>query len=185
VAGNQRTVFDLDEYLVREQALDCHGNALRHHASSDSYLVSALKEDVFIVPRAGGPATRLSNVVPGGSEVWGRAQHGVQHLGDRLLLFANEAGSDLGGFHSGGPSTVLEYMLHSGEEAWRYETGLYSVNLGDAQRLPGGNTLVTISNAAIIREVSPGGDVVMQITGVAAFGYSTWRRSLYGAPEQP
>jgi hypothetical protein len=106
-------------------------------------------------------------------------------LGDSLLLFANDEGSAGGGFASGGPSTVLEYLLDNGQETWRYDTGLYTANLGDVQRLPNGNTLVTISNDGTIAEVTPSGEVVLQIQGRNAFGYSTWRASLYGPPQQP
>lgn len=181
VAGNQRRVFDLDAYLERTGALTCHANALRYHAESDSYVLSSLSEDVFVVARDGSAVTRLGDIVPLGNQAWGRTQHGVQLLDDAVLLFANDEGSEGGGFQSGGPSTVLEYSLVTGEESFRYETGSYSANLGDAQRLPGGNTLVVISNAGILREVTPSGEVVLQVRGTDGFGYGSWLPSLYGS----
>lgn len=183
--GTMRRVFDLDSYLERDGALSCHGNALRYHEASDSYVVSSLREDVFVVPRDGGTVLRLAEIVPLGNLAWGGTQHGVHLLGESLLVFANDEGAEQAGFQSGGPSTVVEYLLATGEEIWRHQTSLYTANLGDAQRLPGGNTLVTISNAATIEQVTPSGEVAMQVRGTTGFGYSTWRRSLYGPPEQP
>jgi hypothetical protein len=183
--GTTRRVFDLDNHLERDGALSCHGNALRYHEASDSYVVSSLREDVFVVPRDGGPVLRLAEIVPEGNLAWGGTQHGVHLLGQSLLVFANDEGADQTGFQSGGPSTVVEYLLSTGEEIWRHPTSLYTANLGDAQRLPGGNTLVTISNAATIEQVTPRGEVAMQVRGTTGFGYSTWRRSLYGPPEPP
>jgi hypothetical protein len=185
VDGNTQKVFDLDDYLVRSGALSCHANSLRYYAPTDSYVVSSLEEDVFIVPRDGGTVLRASDFVPSGNLAWGGIQHGVELLGDSLLLFANDEGSAGGGFSSGGPSTVLEYLLDGGDEVWRYETELYTSNLGGVERLPNGNTLVTISNDGTIAEVTPSGEVVLQIQGLNAFGYSTWRTSLYGPSQEP
>ncbi len=71
-----------------------------------------------------------------------------------------------------------------GEEIWRYDSGDVSANLGDVQRLPGGNTLVTFSNDSIVHEVTPDKEVVLEWTGSAGtrIGYAEWRPSLYGAP---
>jgi hypothetical protein len=67
-------------------------------------------------------------------------------------------------------------------EVFRYTSeGNGSSSLGDAQRLPNGNTLVTYSNQGVIREVDSGGQVV-QTFETDALGYVMHRASLYGPP---
>jgi hypothetical protein len=55
--------------------------------------------------------------------------------------------------------------------------------LGDVQRLPGGNTLVTYSNEGQIVELDADWNEVQ--TFAARFGYSSWRPTLYGPPARP
>jgi hypothetical protein len=77
-------------------------------------------------------------------------------------------------------STAVEYTLEGGEEILNFDSGDFSANLGDVQRLPGGNTLVTYSNASIIKEIDASGSVVLEIDGGgSAFGYTLWTPSLY------
>jgi hypothetical protein len=56
--------------------------------------------------------------------------------------------------------------------------------MGDVQRLPNGNTLVTYSYQGLIHEVSPEGALLQQLSwGIGgAVGYSMKRASLYGPP---
>jgi hypothetical protein len=122
--------------------------------------------------------TTLLTKAAGAISTWGGIQHGVQLLNNNnLLIFANKEGG------ANGPSVAIEYSLESGEEVWRYEGGQYTANLGDVQRLPGGNTLVTYSNAGIIHEVTADKTKVLEITGQKNLGYATWRKSLYGDSE--
>jgi len=96
---------------------------------------------------------------------------------DHLLLFANLGGeADL-------TSRVIEYDLDTGEEVWSYESGELTPNFGDVQRLPGGNTLVTFSNAGVIHEVTPEGELVLEIVTEENLGYVTWVPSLYGTSD--
>jgi hypothetical protein len=55
-----------------------------------------------------------------------------------------------------------------------------SSTLGDVQRLPGGNTLVTYSSDAKIVELDSSWNVVQTLT--VRVGYSNWRPTLYGPP---
>ena len=57
------------------------------------------------------------------------------------------------------------------------------MDLGDVQRLPGGNTLVTYSNEGLIQEIDESENVVLQISGGEnRIGYTLWRETLYGPP---
>jgi hypothetical protein len=54
------------------------------------------------------------------------------------------------------------------------------MNLGDVQRLPGGNTLVTYTTDAKIVELDPSWNEVQTFS--ARVGYASWRPTLYGPP---
>jgi hypothetical protein len=53
--------------------------------------------------------------------------------------------------------------------------------LGDIQRLPNGNYLITFSTSGQIHEVTSTGTLVAKFTATS-FGYSEFRESLYGNP---
>ena len=80
-------------------------------------------------------------------------------------------------------SGMIEYDL-TGKELRRFVSGDYSQNLGDVQRLPGGNTLVDFSNASVMKEIDAQGNVVLQINGATGtrFGYALSQETLYGPP---
>jgi hypothetical protein len=154
-----------------------HVNALAYNKTLETYVVSNLLEDVYLLPRPGAtePPPRLLSSIIGPPSTWGGRQHGVQLLSNNhLLLFANEGSSD------GSASAVVEYDLDSGQEVWRYESDLETSNFGNAQRLPNGNTLVTYSNPGVMHEVTPDGVKVVEITANPYLGYASWRRDLYG-----
>lgn len=80
----------------------------------------------------------------------------------RLLVFDNR-------LHSREPSRIVELAVDAEagttELVWSYthpEIGNIGF-LGDAQRLPGGNTLIAWSDANRITEVTPEGDIVWEI----------------------
>ena len=78
-----------------------------------------------------------------------------------LLVFDN-------GLHTRRPSRVVELARTPDglEEVWSFEhpEGESIGYLGDARRLPGGNTLIAWSSDARLTEVTPGGDIVWDLT---------------------
>lgn len=114
---------------------------------------------VVLDPRSGEPGW-----------VWGgRAgldgQHHATVVGDdpapgrgRVLLFDNG--------RERGWSRVLEVDPLRGEVAWSYRgeprEGFFSRSRGGAQRLAGGNTLITESDLGRLFEVTPGGEIVWE-----------------------
>jgi hypothetical protein len=88
-------------------------------------------------------------------------------------------------------STFYEYALDASGgalgatqvRAYVSATGAHSNTLGDVQRLPNGNTLVTFSNDGLIEEVDPSSRVVQSLAA-PWFGYAEWRATLYGPPER-
>jgi hypothetical protein len=172
-SGTKREVFESQGVVATS---GCHGNALRYSQKEDVYTFSDVRQDVFVVSRAGQVMWRLSQRVTNGSMAWGGVQHGHHLLDNSIVILANSgAGMNM--------SAMIEYSL-AGQEMRRFVSGDYTQNLGDVQRLPGGNTLVTFSNASVIKEVDPQGNVVLQINGSSntRFGYALWQETLYGPP---
>jgi hypothetical protein len=94
----------------------------------------------------------------------------------------------------GAPSPVYEYSFAGGGGAssakleWTYVGDESSFVLGDVQRLPNGNTLVTYSLANVLQEVTPAGEVVQALSGSwgtfsGELGYTWFRKTLYGPPQ--
>jgi hypothetical protein len=170
-SGQTKEVFESSDVV---RASGCHGNALRYSKKEDVFTFSDVSQDVFIVSRSGAVEWRLSEKVSGGNSAWGGTQHGHQLLDDSILVYANRSANNA--------SEVFEYSL-DGQEIRRFSGGYSTANLGDVQRLPGGNTLVTHSNDSVIQEFDAEGNVVLQIDGGgSSFGYTVWRESLYGPP---
>lgn len=171
--GTTSEVFESQEVASGQ----CHGNALRYSKKEGFYTMSDVSTDVWVISRMGEFQWGLAERVSGGVSAWGGRNHGHHLLDESLLVFANAGGGQQ-------ISSVVEYDF-AGNELFSYvgSGNEFSANLGDVQRLPGGNTLVTFSNDGIIHEVTPAKQVVLKlVTGGQSFGYSLWRESLYGEP---
>jgi hypothetical protein len=79
---------------------------------------------------------------------------------------------------------VFEFDLDAGQEVERYVDERFTANFGDVQRLPGGNMLVTYSNAGVVVELDSEREPALEITAAPYLGYVTWCASLYG-PDPP
>jgi hypothetical protein len=158
------------------QGSGCHSNALRYSKDEDIYTFSDVSTDVFGVSRGGEVLWKLSDIVPMGNDAWAGVQHGHHLLGDSIVIYANVGAG-------AGASSIIEYNFDTGAELFEFSSGDFSQNLGDVQRLPGGNTLITFSNDSIIKEIDPDKNVVLEINGGGSrFGYSLWTDTLYGPP---
>jgi len=104
--------------------------------------------------------------------------HGHDFASNGNIVFFNNTTS--------GGSRVLELAIAESDtsisisEVAEYSPGLVSGVLGDVQRLPNGNTLVTFSMAGQIIEVDAEWSVVQTLR--SSFGYANWRETLYGPP---
>lgn len=162
-----------------------HANALDHDPERDSYLVSFRNLSTILrIDRASGEVEQRiggsqSDFVleDGGTDLF-RGQHGFQGLGGAILVFDNGAIDDL-------DSRAVEYELNEAtgiaDRTWSFRENppLYCYALGDVQRLPSGNTLVTWSTAGHVVEVTPPGQIVWQLdTDLGgAIAYVTWLES--------
>jgi hypothetical protein len=188
---------DIEEiFMVRDhfshRATDgdwCHSNAINYLPDEDAYTLSILRLNSIIKLNRSGELIWVfggeDSDFPG---IRWAEQHQHQLLEDGILLF-NNGGESGGGV--GVPSRALEYAMDEADRSaslvWEYDSGsLNSMAMGDAKRLPNGNTLVVFSAAGTIQEVSPEGELLREIAYPMgnSLGYVEWRSSLYGPPEQ-
>ena len=156
----------------------CHGNALRYSQKEDVYTYSEVSSGIYFIDRKTGKLQwKLTDKVAASS--WGGTNHGHHLLDDSIVIFGNRGGANA--------SAVFEYTL-DGKELMSYDSGRSAQNLGDVQRLPGGNTLVSYSNSqSYIHEIDKNQKLVLEIdlgagSGGPSLGYILWRASLYGPP---
>jgi hypothetical protein len=166
-SGAVNEIFRATDYLAM-----CHLNALRFDAREYRYTVSDRLTSIFVFDRTGIVDWVLSDLVSNTS--YGGEQHGHHLLDDSMLIFANNAG-DISSF-------AIEYARSDGSVSWQYDGGAFTNTMGDVQRLPGGNTLVTYSNAGLIHEVDSEGNLALVIAS-QPIGFTNWRSSLYGPPD--
>ncbi len=181
--GMIKTVMRLDSAVYQAGGIGFHANSILYHPADDSYTISDRYPNLYVkVSRTGqliwqfGGSNPVGEFISGGS--W-QVNHGHHLLDDgTLLIFNNGMG--------GGSSPVIGYQLNADSskmatEVFRYAPNNNSPVLGDVQRLPNGNTLVTYSTAGIIHEVQ-GTNNLVQVFQTGTLGYATWRPSLYGPP---
>lgn len=142
-----------------------HANSLMFEPESDRlFLYARYWDSLVAIDRhsgeldwmMGGPANAFE--VAEGSALPSHA-HMSEVWGDGMLVFDNNN-------HGDKASRVVEYTwnerLRTVQETWSYEDGTFVGYLGDAQRLPGGNVLITWSTEGRLTEVTPSGDVVWE-----------------------
>lgn len=167
----------------------CHCNGIEYSHDDDTLVFSDLDHNNItkvtltgeVVWVLGGTTSDFT----GDGSSWDR-QHGLQPLSADRILFFNNGG--LGG--GGGGSVALEVLLDTGAMTatvdWQYAAspGIANQIMGDVQRLPNGNTLVSYSTQGQMHEVDASGGLVQSIGwGInGAFGYVTKRPTLYGPP---
>lgn len=167
--------------MLYEPVRDCHPNAIHYHPEDESFTLSDRNPNLFVkFSRSGelewqfGGMNALGPWLPG---VW-EVNHGHHLLENGNFLFFNNG-------MGAAASPVLEFELDpaagTATQVWRYDSDKGSSTLGDVQRLPNGNTLVTYSNAGVMHEVDPDGELVQSIA-TGSLGYATHRPTLYGPP---
>ena len=120
-----------------------------------------------------------------------RNQHAIRSVGtNRYTLFDN------GNVHSPPVSRAVEYQLNpsnmTATVVWQYPatptTSLYSFYMGNAQRLPNGNTLINwaVGNLPKLTEVRPDGTKAYEMNWTDGFeAYRVWRCSWQGVALKP
>jgi hypothetical protein len=78
--------------------------------------------------------------------------------------------------------TATQTWMYKGTDPTKSNAPIVNDVLGDAQRLPNGNTMVDFATKATIQEVDKNGNLLQQITTAKNFGYLEKRATLYGPP---
>jgi len=163
-----------------------HCNSLMYDEADDTYLVMCRNFDNLIkIDRSNGEILWEIGGVHATVELppedaW---HHGhMSHLWDGgMVIFDN-------GYHLDPPhSRIAEYTFDidagSAELVWDYwdPEGRFIPLLGDARRLPGGNTLACWTSAGMMTELTPDGDVVWRLEGAIGTGMGriTWIEDIY------
>ncbi len=182
--GTVTTPFTIGANLYLSDTF--HANAIHYLPCDDSFTIADRNPNVFVnVSAAGVVQWQLGGACAGApagtrcsAQAW-QVNHGHHLLDDgTFLLFNNTDTQD--------PAHVLEFKLNATPSALSatldrdYTGTAASATLGDVQRLPGGNTLVTYSSAAQIVELDADWSPVQTFS--VRVGYATWRPTLYGPP---
>jgi hypothetical protein len=178
VVANVNTIY--------QTTADCHTNAINYYPSDQTYTLSDRNVNLFVkIRRTGQLVWQFGGSNPRGQAFTGsmswNVNHGHQALADGKFIFFNN------GPMQNGMSAALEFTLNetawtATKSTWEYRAnGVNSTVLGDTQRLPNGNTLVTFSTGGQIHEVSPSGTLVQRLQ-TTSFGYAEFRKSMYGPP---
>lgn len=184
--GSVTTPFKVGDNLYRSDGY--HANAIHYVPVDGSFTISDRNPNALVkVSGAGEIQWQLGGScedAPAGArcsaQTW-EVNHGHHLLEDGTFVLFNNAYGDW--------SHVLDFQLTDTPETFTAELAMdytgtaHSSNLGDVQRLPGGNTLVTYSVDGKIVELDRDWNVVQTFS--ARVGYASWRSTLYGAPERP
>ena len=163
-----------------------HSNSIVYHSADDSYTIGDRNPNLFVkVSRSGQPQWQFGGNCSGApapkcaSGNW-TSNHGHQMLDDRFLFFSN------GPYKGSKASIAYEFTLDTSGTSMSatlvnaYSDVDHSDTLGDVQRLPNGNTLVTFSNTGHIEELDSSWKLIQSLTTTIEFGYAEWRETLYG-----
>ena len=183
---------------------NCHVNNIQYSPSDDTLIFSDLDNNCLTkITRTGamvwvlnGGVGGVTSSFNGGSIVWKGGEHGFTVLGtDDFVILNNNSTMPAGSTTSWGSAAgdgsgaqAIEVKLDLGAktatQTWVYKASPKIVNdvLGDAQRLPNGNTMVDYATKGTIQEVDKDGNLLQTITSKTNFGYIEKRATLYGPP---
>jgi hypothetical protein len=181
--GTLETLFTIGRNLYRSDAF--HANAIHYLPFDDSFTISDYNANAFVkVSATGSPEWQLGGTcddAPTGNRCFPQAwevTHGHHLLEDGTFVLFNNTyteRSHVFEFHvSSTPSELAATLIKD------YAGDGLSDNLGDVQRLPNGNTVITYATDRKIVELDPNWNEVQ--TFEARVGYSNWRPTLYGPP---
>jgi Arylsulfotransferase (ASST) len=159
-----------------------HANSVHYYPGDDSYTVGDRNPSLYVkltregqlIWQFGGTNPKDPSKFFTGVPTWA-VNHGHQLLSDGTFVFFNNGSNEAWSY-------ALDTATMTATRLLAYTaTGATSNVLGDVQRVPNGNYLVTFSTSGQIHEISPTGALVATFTSTA-FGYAEFRESLYGAP---
>ena len=167
-SGAATTLWSSDDWAaeVGEVSSDFNSNALWYEPSSDSFLLSSPQRNTVVeVDHESGATLRQFGAAAGSfafdppDSAFVR-QHGVHYTQAGTLLLTSTASMEDGTF-------VREYTVDDESrtlhQVWSHGDGTGAWMMGEAHRLPNGNTLISYGSTPIVREVTADGDVAWQL----------------------
>jgi hypothetical protein len=183
--GKVERPFRIGENLYRSDSY--HANAIHFIEEDGGFTISDRNPSVFVRVGPGGEVKWQvggnCDGAPAGQSCYARAweiTHGHHLLPDGTFLAFNNTRTDR--------ARVFEFRLSEGSpfsaELSREHPGVApSTNLGDVERLPSGNTLITYSSSRLLTFVDQNWELIQSLS--IGVGYASFRRSLYGPPGRP
>lgn len=168
----------------------CHCNSIHYNPSDTSISISCLTQNAYVKLSDQAELLWVLGGNNGQSQFagdinWDR-QHGHHMVDpDHILFFNNNGGGESASQASLAVELELDVENKTATRVWEYEGGAGSQTLGDVERLPSGNTLVTYCNDGVLHEVNADKQAVQTWTFRNGVGYADHRASLYGAPTRP
>ena len=196
-SGSAKTIFKIGSNLyagggsaMGGGGSSYHCNYIIYHPADDSFTISDRNPNLYVKAKHDGtPVWQVGGSCSNAkapkcaSGTW-QVNHGHDFdENGNMLVFNNGSGGMMGG---GGSTHIFELKLTDSGNSLSFTTvkdftsSSSSGTLGDVQRLPNGNTLITYSNSGVILEVDSSWSTVQTLKGT--FGYSEWRETLYGPP---
>jgi hypothetical protein len=182
-SGTLKTAFRIGANLYSSSTFHC--NSILYHLSEESYTIGDRNPNLYVkVTRGGSPVWQIGGSCTGAPAAkcaagsW-EVNHGHSFTDAGNILIFNNGQS--------GASHVLEYSISDSSSfgitsVADFASSFSSGTLGDVQRLPNGNTLITYSNGGTVIEVDPSWSTTPVQTIKGCFGYADWRETLYGPP---
>lgn len=183
-----------DVNSLYKQVNDCHTNSIHYHPDEDVYTLGDREASLFVkMTRDGEVVWQLGGSDPVGPSFAGigkwkisHGHHFFEQEGQLRMLVFNNSGDDTGGAAAGpGGTKVREFALDeaamTASEIWSLGVDSTTI-MGDAQRLPNGNTLITLTTKGAVREYGPGDTLINEFNTGTQVGYVDYRPTLYGMP---
>ena len=186
--GTVTNAFTIGSNLYAADSGLYHADAVHYLPADDSFTISDRNPNLIVKASATGTLDWQVGGVCGGAPAGDRCapgdwvvNHGHHLLEDGTLVLFNNGVNQVG-------NHVRQFKLSDTPSAFSatlvedYAGSGTGETLGDVQRLPNGNTLVTYSTDAKIVELDPDWNEVQTFS--VRIGYSSWRPTLYGPPSR-
>jgi hypothetical protein len=181
--GMVRTVMNIGTAF---SSGSCHANAVEYSKDDDTLVVSELDHSAYVkIKRDTGAIVWVlgggsNNQFTGSAATWTN-EHNLHVISATDILMFNNGAANAG---SNAIEMTLDLTAKTATKTWEYTAMplISNVVMGDVQRLPNGNTLVSFSTQGVIHEVDASMNLLQSIswgTG-GAIGYVIKRPTLYG-----
>lgn len=168
-----QTIWSCRDFHAETGSRDsCQSNTLYHHPETDTFLYSFYTTNTVVeIDHQTGQSLWWAGDVPGGysfspvESQWSW-QHGANYLDSGNLLTSTEDTHFGQADHTVAREYQVDHDARTLVQVWSFGDGFdsYASTAGEAHRLPGGNTLHNYGSDGSLKEVTPDGDVVWELS---------------------